>query len=101
VEIVTHYSNTPDLLVDLRRTVQAVGETDQNDEPDLPPHPADRPWHVRDRLSTVDIDQLVESYKAGTTIPQLATQYGICWSSVKRLLKEHAVRRRPRRKSSP
>ncbi|HEV2403353.1 MAG TPA: hypothetical protein VGS08_04080 [Candidatus Saccharimonadales bacterium] len=98
VEVVTHYSNTPDLLTDLRRTVQAVTEMIvEDDEPDLSTTaPVDRPWQVRDRLSQADIDQLIESFKAGSTIPELVAHYGISRSSVKMLLRQHHVwRRRP------
>jgi len=46
VEIVNHYSNTPELLSDLRRTLQAVtGLVEEvDDEPDLSDTaPTDRP----------------------------------------------------------
>lgn len=98
VEIVTHYSNTPELLSDLRRTVQVVTEMSvEDDEPDLSiTAPVDRPWRVRDRLSPADIDQLVESFKDGSTIPELVSCYGISLSSIKTLLRQRGVRRRPR-----
>jgi len=101
VELIVHYSNTPELLSDLRRTVDAVTSIMvEDDEPDLSmTAPADRVWRVRDRLSAADIDQLVESFKDGTTIPALVTRYGISLSSVKTLLRQQGVRRT--RRSGP
>lgn len=98
MEVVTHYSNTPELLSDLRRTVDAVTSIMvEDDELDLSTTvPADRDWRVRDRLTSADIDQLVESFKDGTMIPELVTRYGISRSSVKKLLRERGVRRYPR-----
>jgi hypothetical protein len=95
VELVSHYSNSPELLTDLRRTVYAVTEMAVGEEePDLSTTaPADRPWQIKDRLSAGDIDQLVESFKAGSTIPELVERYGICRSSVKRILRERGVGR--------
>ncbi len=103
MELIVHYSNTPELLSNLRRTVDAVTSIMvEDDEPDLSmTAPADRVWRVRDRLSPADIDQLVESFKDGTTIPELATRYGISRSSVKTLLRQRGVRRHPRPGSSP
>jgi hypothetical protein len=102
VEIVTHYSNTPDLLVDLRRTLQAVTEpAELDDEPDLPPHPAGRAWRVRDRLSMEDIQSILKEFKAGTSGRELAERYVISLSAVKRLLREHGIRRGRRSGNSP
>jgi len=103
LEIVTHYSNTPELLSDLRRTVEAVTElTVEDDEPDLSiTAPGGRPWQIKDRLCATDIEQLIESFEAGMTIPELVARYGICRSSVKTLLRRRGVRRHPRSGSSP
>ena len=101
VELIAHYSNTPELLSDLRRTVDAVTTVVvEDDEPDLSSSaPADRDWRVSDRLSPSDINQLVESFKDGTTISNLVTRYGISRSSVKTLLRQRGVRRS--RRSGP
>jgi hypothetical protein len=95
VELVTHYSNTPELLSDLRRTVEAVTEMMvEDEEADLSEGaPGDRSWRIKDRLSAVDLDQLVESFKRGTTIPELVARYGISRSSIKSLLRQRGVRR--------
>ena len=99
-EVITHCSNTPDLLSDLRCTVDAVTSiVVEDDEPDLSATaPIARDWPVKDRLVSSDIDQLVESFKAGVTIPELVAHYGISRSSVKTLFRQRGVRRR---RSSP
>ncbi|HET9896528.1 MAG TPA: hypothetical protein VFQ44_16495 [Streptosporangiaceae bacterium] len=75
VELIAHYSNTPELLSDLRRTVEAVTTMIvEEDELDVSTTaPTDRPWQLKDRLSSGDISQLIESFKGGTTIPELAS----------------------------
>jgi hypothetical protein len=102
VELIVHYSNSPELLVDIRRTVQAMATIMvEDDEPDLSmTAPADRDWRVKDRLTSSDIDQLVESFKTGTTIPELVNRYSISRSSIKTLLRQRGVRRRHRSGSS-
>lgn len=99
MEIVTHYSNTPNLLSDLRRTINAVTTmVIRDDEPDIAASaPADRAWRVKERLSPRDLDQLVESFKEGTTIPELVERYGISRTTIRTILRQHGVRRRPKR----
>jgi len=103
VELIAHYSNTPELLSDLRRTVEAVTTVIvEDDELDVTTTaPTDRLWKLKDRLSSGDISQLIESFKSGTTIPELVTRYGISRSSVKTLLRQRRVHRHPRPSSSP
>jgi DNA-binding transcriptional regulator LsrR (DeoR family) len=50
-------------------------------------------WRVSDRLSEADLYGLVCGYRAGTTARELAEQFNISKSSVKRLLRERGVRR--------
>jgi hypothetical protein len=54
---------------------------------------APRVWRVSDRLSEADLCRLVCCYRAGTTARELAEQFNISKSSVKRLLRERGVRR--------
>jgi hypothetical protein len=54
---------------------------------------APRVWRVSDRLSEADLYGLVCGYRAGTTARELAEQFNISKSSVKRLLRERGVRR--------
>ena len=50
-------------------------------------------WRVSDRLSETDLCSLVSSYRAGTTARELAEQFNISKSSIKRLLRERGLRR--------
>lgn len=103
MELIAHYSNTPELLSDLRRTVEAVTTVIvEDDELDVSmTAPTDRPWQLKDRLSSGDISELIESFRSGTTIPELVTRYGISRSSVKTLLRQRGVQRHPRPGSLP
>lgn len=95
VDLLHHYSNTPELLSDFRRTVDAMTTiTVEEDEPDVSwTAPGGSDWRVKDRLTPAEIDQLVDAFKYGATIPELVTRYGICRSSIKTLLRQRGVRR--------
>jgi DNA-directed RNA polymerase specialized sigma24 family protein len=54
------------------------------------------PFRVTDRLTTEAEQTLVAGFMAGTSKRELAEQYGISESSVKRLLRRHGATR-PRR----
>jgi hypothetical protein len=58
---------------------------------------APRVWRVSDRLSEADLCSLVCGYRTGTTARELAEQFNISKSSVKRLLRERSIRRSNRR----
>ena len=45
-------------------------------------------WQVSDRLSTEDIETLLQAFRAGTPKWQLAEMYGISLTSVKRLVRQ-------------
>ncbi len=54
---------------------------------------APRVWRVSDRLSEADPCSLVSGYRAGTTARELAEQFNISKSSVKRRLRQRDARR--------
>jgi len=54
---------------------------------------APRVWRVSDRLSEADLCSLVSGYLVGLTARELAEQFKISKSSVKRLLRERGIRR--------
>ncbi len=58
---------------------------------------APRMWRVSDRLSEADLCSLVCGYSTGTTARELAEQFNISKSSVKRRLRERGARRNNRR----
>jgi transcriptional regulator of aromatic amino acid metabolism len=50
-------------------------------------------WRLVDRLSEQEVAALLDTYRAGTPSRVLAVRYSISPTSVKRLLREHGVRR--------
>jgi hypothetical protein len=88
VEVLRRYSNRPDLLDPLRDVLQRIEAGDQQDEPGVcsTGHGGGlRP--VRERLSEVELRELVANREAGKPLNALVTQYGISLSSVKRVLR--------------
>jgi transcriptional regulator of aromatic amino acid metabolism len=53
-----------------------------------------RQWSMRDRFSAEDFQALIDLYISGATTPQVAERFGISVSSVKRVLREHGIRKR-------
>jgi hypothetical protein len=88
VELLRRYSNRDDLLKHLVSVLERVNEElpASHEEPQLASADAPSPqaWRVSDRLSLTDIKILVDSYLAGSTLRDLAEQYGISTTSVKR-----------------
>jgi hypothetical protein len=69
--------------------------------PELPVHSPYKAWRVQDKLSDDDVQALLNDFSAGTAKHVLATRYSISLSSVKRLLRQHGVRRRQRGDTLP
>lgn len=46
-----------------------------------------------DRFSPEDLQAMIDLYRSGTTARQVAAMFGVSLRSVKRLLREHGVRR--------
>ena len=93
VDLITHYSNTSDLVEALRSRLAPTVLAD--DEPDLPTPQVygrskarrTRPL-VSERLTADDVTALVESFRSGAPKLTLARQYDISLSSIKRLLRK-------------
>jgi len=90
------YSNRLDLVSGLVSAVERLRVKDA-DEPQgrvsVRSEQAPRVWRVSDRLSEADLSGLIISYRAGTSADALAGQFKISKSSVKRLLRQHGIRR--------
>jgi DNA invertase Pin-like site-specific DNA recombinase len=96
VELVRRYSNRADLQ---ERLAQARSKSRQPGEQQ---HEASEvTWgrtpgvrqRVRDRLTDADIELLIADFLAGTSKRVLADRYEISFSTVKRILRKHGVRR--------
>jgi hypothetical protein len=58
------------------------------------------PWRATDRLSNDVVEEIVAAYLAGTPTTRLAEQYGLCKSSISKLLVDHSVTLRRRSMTS-
>jgi DNA-directed RNA polymerase specialized sigma24 family protein len=99
VELCRRYSNRPDLLNPLVSVLEKIKEGTSDTEPDLVSVRSNESgvWRVVDRLSPSEVATLIESYRAGSTARSLAERYSVSTGTVKRLLREHGVRKqRPR-----
>ncbi|MFZ2117941.1 MAG: hypothetical protein WAU83_15760, partial [Pseudonocardiaceae bacterium] len=83
------YLNTPELLTELEAITWTVRRADLHDEPTLPS--TERVWRLRDRLTETEMDAVVASYYSGSSVTQLARQYGINHWSVNNLIRERGT----------
>jgi hypothetical protein len=98
VEVLKAYSHPSSLLYDLRTTWQIVTNQDSSDDyPVLGSQASDsespQRWSKADRLAAADVQAIIDLYTGGVAGPDLAAKFGISLSSVRRLLREHGVRR--------
>jgi len=99
VELARRYSNQPDLLDDLvRLRDQLARERDGRGVPDaltVKSSPRRDPKRVRitRRMSADDVAELVRLRREGATVAVLAERFAIGGTAVKKLLREHKVRR--------
>jgi hypothetical protein len=99
VDLLTAYSKRSGLLFDLARAVEQLCGREVGDlggVRSVRSEQAPRVWRVRDRLSEADIRSLIcliSRYREGVTTRELAEYFNIGITSVKRLLREHGVRR--------
>jgi transposase len=49
---------------------------------------------MRDRFSAENLQAMIDLYTSGATTPQVAEQFCISVSSVKRALRDHGIRKR-------
>jgi DNA-directed RNA polymerase specialized sigma24 family protein len=98
VDLLIAYSKRLDLLSALVSAVERVRVGD-GEEPEtghsVRSDQAPRVWRVSDRLNEAELCTLISCYRAGTTARELAEQFNISKSSVKRLLRERGIRRVP------
>jgi hypothetical protein len=93
VDLLIAYSKRLDLVSEL---VSAVGglQAKEAQQPEtarsVRSGQAPRVWRVNDRLSEADLCSLISSYRAGMTAREVAEQFNISKSSVKRLYAKRA-----------
>jgi DNA invertase Pin-like site-specific DNA recombinase len=55
-----------------------------------------RQWSARERFSAEELQAMIDLYTSGATRSQVAERFGISVSSLKRVLRDHGVRREHR-----
>jgi DNA invertase Pin-like site-specific DNA recombinase len=53
-----------------------------------------RQWSVREQFCAEQLQAMIDLYTSGATSSQVAQRFGISVSSVKRVLREHGIRKR-------
>ncbi|MBV9011228.1 MAG: helix-turn-helix domain-containing protein [Pseudonocardiales bacterium] len=56
-----------------------------------------RQWSMRERFSAEDLQAVIDLYLSGATSSQVAQRFGISVSSVKRVLRDHGIRKHKQR----
>ena len=88
------YSNRPDLLEHLRKVAAILSDSGHDDvSVEVTRESTVRSRRLRDRFSLEDLRIMIDLYKSGTTAREVADKYGVSLRSVKRLLRQHGVRR--------
>jgi hypothetical protein len=89
------YSNRPDLLEQLRKVVAILSDSRQDDGTDakVAAERMVRSRRLCDRFSLEDLRVMIDLYRSGTTAREVAEKYGVSLRSIKRLLRQHGVRR--------
>lgn len=97
MELTRRYSNHPELLNSLVSVMAKIksgaGEDDQAGLGSIQGRQARGAWRIADRLTKQDVAALLDAYRTGTPSRVLAARYGLGTTTVKRLLREHGVRR--------
>jgi hypothetical protein len=96
VELVRRYCNRPDLQERLAAiqpgASQRRGPETDSDALTVSGRVPDA-WRVRDRLTEADVQSLISEFLTGTPKRVLAERYVVSFSTVKRILRKHGVRR--------
>jgi DNA-directed RNA polymerase specialized sigma24 family protein len=96
------YSNRPDLLERLRKVAAIlVDDSAAGVDVESTTESVIRSRRLRDRFPPEDLQAMIDLYRSGITARQVAEKFGVSLRSVKRLLRQHAVRRERRGGARP
>jgi transposase-like protein len=80
-------------VVDL--TCQHKNQTVLVEGPEIKIRPVGaRQWSVRERFGAEELREMIDLYVSGATRSQVAHRFGLSVSSVKRVLRDHGIRKR-------
>ena len=89
----TAYPNTlPQLTALHNRLTDPMRNADGDSRPDGGSG-AGRPWLLKHRLTSADVDEIVVGFRSGATGRDLAARFNVGLTSIRRLLREAAARR--------
>jgi response regulator of citrate/malate metabolism len=100
VDLVRWYSNRSDLLNDLAHTARNLRQCLADPVAVLSVKSDSEPKSrskVRDRLTEADIRSIIERYQAGTIARELAAEYEMSPTTLKKILRENQALRRDMR----
>ena len=90
------HSNTVALVGRLERLIAQLPSAPATPEESVPPEPEPQAPDILPKLPRDQVLVLVDAYRAGATVYQLATQFGIHRQTVSRILKRSGVTMRRR-----
>jgi hypothetical protein len=95
VELLRRYSDRPDVVGPLIRAWQEINNPADNHNRTVTTinGRTASPGYVRHRLSETDVAGLIEAYRSGTTAKTLAERYDVHYTTTKKKLRKHGVRR--------
>ncbi len=89
VEVIRRYSNRPDLLGPRLEVLRRIEAGDRGDEPGGVASRGGGSLRPSDRLSEVDVREIIARFRAGEPKRLLAEEYGMSLSTMKRLLRKY------------
>ena len=94
--VLRRYSNRPDLLEELRKVAVILLDGGQGNDADAEATTESviRSRRLHDRFSPDELQAMIDLYKSGVIIRQVAEKFGISERSIKRLLHQHGIRRK-------
>jgi hypothetical protein len=100
VEVLKRYTNKTCVLADLRRAMERLGAPFAELAPDQGPTDLASASKVQggrlltSRFTSEELTGMVERFQAGATLSQVATEYRIGLTTIKRLVRQRRARRR-------
>jgi hypothetical protein len=95
VELLRRYSNRPELVGPLVSVMEKINNStsDCNEIVTNVNGRTASPHYIRTVLTDDQITEIIASYKAGTTAKILAERHGVHYTTIKKKLRMHGVRR--------
>jgi DNA invertase Pin-like site-specific DNA recombinase len=93
IDTVVTTTRRSQIVVDL--TCQHKNQTLLVEGPEIKIRPVGAgPWSMHDRFPAEDLQAVIDLYISGATSSQVAQRFDISVSSVKRVLRDHGIRKR-------